>query len=423
MNSTGWIEQAHAAMTGRTILFLLGVAVTIVVYYLMHRRRVAARVVAWSEAKFNSRPKGRLLAKLAGWAVAATVLLTPLALIGVATRVATYVLITYYGVPRPGGWSWAIESLPRWAGSFLAVLLFGALLSGLDVLIRWPWKSASASTDPGAQERVTRIEAIRMLRRRVSGSAPYRLWFRAVAVCGLLLAMHLATSSDVLSGAGRPEPVPDSQRKDAILSIAREGKLDGLELAIKEVPHHMNAWGTFKDDGARIEFSKALWDRQNDKQFLAVVGHELYHVFNRDMNTLWAALFMMLALASCFVLFFVFGPRRQDGVARYNVLTRLPLYVILFAAAWPAFQAARCAIERPNEAAADRASVQFLVQRNLITPDDAKQALTEMNRFNLHDPDPDLLSWLLFYDHPPLAERLQNIDEAVKELGVETARR
>lgn len=96
---------------------------------------------------------------------------------------------------------------------------------------------------------------------------------------------------------------------------------------------------------------------------------------------------------------------------------------MLFVVAWPVSGAVVCAVKRPEEADADRAGVQYLVGKKLISAEDAREALTLISRFNLHDPDPNWLAWLLFYDHPSLTERLRNIDDTARLLGTETAKK
>ena len=185
----------------------------------------------------------------------------------------------------------------------------------------------------------------------------------------------------------------------------------------------MNAWGKHKDEGAGIDFSAPLWNAPSERQFLAVVGHELVHVVRGNFYSTLAEACIDSAFASCVLLFVLFGLPRKEGVAKFNALTRIPVCVILFALLWPGLLAVRCAIERPAEADADRFGVATLVGKGLITAEDMKQALTEGEKFNLTDPDPNWLSWLFIYDHPALVERLRIIDEATKPESAEAARR
>lgn len=427
MQSAQWIEQAHTLMNGRITFFLLHVALCVAVYAYMHRRGAAARVLARSTAWFNARPKNRHLATSLGWVVTALVLLAPFAAITLAKLFVTQELYYHYGVLEPDRMGWFGRNFDSWVGDFLIVVLFGGVLAALDVAICLPQdgspRATPAEAGAAAAGRPSRIETFKAVRGRVAGGAAYRLWFRTVAVCLLIAGMYFFTANDLLPGAVRREPMPESPRKDAILALAMEAKLDRLDLNIRQDVHEMNAWGKHKDEGAGIDFSAPLWNIPSDKQFLAVAGHELVHVFRGNFYSTLVEVCMYLAFSSCVFLFILFGPPRKEGVARFNALTRVPVYVILFAALWPGLQAVRCAIKRPAEAEADRVGVAVLVGKQLITAEDMKEVLTEGERFNSTDPDPNWLSRLFIYDHPPLVERLRIIDEAAKQARVETARK
>lgn len=454
MQSPQWIEQSHSIMTARGFLFAGGTLLLIAIYYWLHRRGTATRVPAWSAAKFGSRPEGRFLSKLPGWVLAAAVLLLPLGLVSLATRLATRELYYYFGALEPDRLGWVGSNYLSWAGDFILVVLLGGAYAALDAHFRQPERVPSKPSSPKTprNNRLTRfvaavsafIRAVRTsravtwcastrlfklaarfatavmrLRERAACSAPYRLWTRAAAVFTLLTFMHLLTSIDLLPDKARREPLPDSPTKEAILALAKDENLAQLDLRIKHAPNYMNAWATHVDRGAKIEFTDTLWNGQSEKVILAITGHELYHVFVVDPFTLITLGGTSLAM----LIFFVIGAPRKVAPTGYNLFARLPVYVIIFVAAWPAFQAGRCAVLRPYEGRADFVGVQALVQRKLISPEDAKAALIKMHQTNRTDPDPAWLSKLFFYDHPTLDERLRNIDEAVRGLAVESARK
>jgi Zn-dependent protease with chaperone function len=419
MPSTQWSEQAHTLMNCRVTIFLLHIVLCVAVYKYMHRRGAAARVLTQSVAWFSARPKNRRLATLLGWVVTALILLAPIAAITLAKLVATQELYYHFSVLEPDRLGWLGRNIQSWVGDFLIVVLCGGCMAALDSAIYLTRDgSRRAASAPG---RPSKKEAFKALRKRVAGSAACRLWFRTVAACLLIFGIYFFTANDLLPRAVRREPMPESPRKDAILALAKEANLDRLDLNIRQDEHEMNAWGKHKDEGARIDFSAPLWNIQSDKQFLAVASHELVHVFRGNFYFTLVEICMYLAFFSCVLLFVLFGPPKKEGVARFNALTRIPIYVILFAALWPGLQAVRCAIKRPAEAEADRIGVAVLIGKKLITAEDMKQALIEGERFNSTDPDPNWVARLFIYDHPPLVERLHIIDEAAKQATVQTA--
>lgn len=425
MQSIQWVEQSHYLMNCRVTVSLLHVALCVAAYAYMHRRCVAARVLARAGELFSALINNRRFAKFLGWVVTATILLTPFAVITLLKLITMRELYDHFGVLEPN-LSWSGRNALTLLGDFLIVVLIGGCQAILDVLICLPWKRSrrKATRQPPVADAMgqhSKKEALKSFRRRVAGSAAYHLCFRAVAACLIVAGMYFFTANAHMERAARREPMPESPRRDAILALAKEAKVSGLDLNVRRDVQEMNAWATHNDEQARLEFSAPLWNNLSDKQFLAVAGHELVHVVRGNFYSTLAELCIYLTIVSCVLLIFMFGPPRKEGVLHFNPLTRIPIYVVIFIALWPCLQAVQCAIKRPAEDDADRFGVAALVGKKLITAEDMKQALIEGDRFNLTDPDPNLLSWLFIYDHPPLVERLRAVDEAAKQASVETA--
>lgn len=285
MPSAQWIEQAHTVMNGRVTIFLIHVALCVAVYAYMHRRSAAARVLTHSVARFSARTKNRRLATFLGWVVTATILLAPFAALTLAKLLAMQELYYRFGVLEPDRLGWFGRNIHSWVGDFLIVVLFGGCLAAVDLAICLPGVISRRAAS--APEQPSKKEAFKVLRSRVAGSAAYRLWFRSVAACLFVFGMYFFTSGDLLPGAVRREPMPESSRKDIILALAKEAKLDRLSLNIRLDVQEMNAWGKHKDEGAGIDFSAPLWNIPSDKQFLAVASHELVHVSEGTFTPRW----------------------------------------------------------------------------------------------------------------------------------------
>jgi Zn-dependent protease with chaperone function len=256
----------------------------------------------------------------------------------------------------------------------------------------------------------------------VAVRASYRLWFLAITACTLLIITQSFAGGNPLSGERRTEPVPDSPRKQSIMNMARLAGVNQINLRIRNDADYggeMNAWGTDQKLGAEIEFSKSFWDVQDDAAILGTTGHELFHVLHDNSYTFWASICWAGAVLTCFLIGFPKGTR----VEGHNPLRRIPVYVMILVLLSPAVRITQNALKRPNEAQADVYGIRLAVGNKLISLEQAKGSLLRSHEFSLLDPDPAWLFKILLYDHPPLVERLRNIDEAVKEMQTETMRR
>lgn len=86
----------------------------------------------------------------------------------------------------------------------------------------------------------------------------------------------------------------------------------------------------------------------------------------------------------------------------------MPVYILILTAMWLIFQIAINSIQRQHEAEADVYGVRLAVARG-VPLEKAKLTLIMLSEKSRHDPEPFWLFKYLFYDHPPLGERLSNI--------------
>jgi len=397
-------------------------------YYWLYRKGLAARAYNRVAAHVSRRLHRKSAAPaFAGTASAAAVMVLPLVLISLVTRVATHAAYCHYKNLDPGWLNWLAGEWPSNLWLTFMLVVIGAQHAALSELpfridgLLGPTKAKVRRRLLRSHARVRAAGALAesalRLRRRAAAFAPYRLWFHVVMTCMVVVLMHTVMSED---DQGWTEPMPESPRKEAMLEMARRAGVDEIYLGIRHLADytdHMNAWGTHYMWGARIEFSDSYLDAQDDAAVKQTTGHELYHVLHSNPYTGRAIVCLVAAVLSCFMIGF---PREGTGMRR-RFLARAPAYAVLLILMWPAVQATRNALKRPNEARADVFGTRLTVGGRLISLEQAKAALIRGNQYNSTDPDPVWMFKVLFYDHPPLVERLRNLDEVANQMSAETA--
>lgn len=402
-------------------------------YYWLYRKGLVARAYDRAAARVSRRLRRKSAAPtFAGAAGAAAVMVLPLVLISLVTRVATHAAYCHYKNLDPGWLNWLAREWPSNLWLTFMLVVIGAQHAALSELpfridgLLGPTKAKVRRRLIRSHARVRAAGALAgsalRLRRRAAAYAPYRLWFHVVMTCTVVLLMHTVMSEDPFKGQGWTEPMPESPRREAMFEMARRAGVDEIYLGIRHLVDytgHMNAWGTHYMWGARIEFSDSYLDAQNDAAVKQTTGHELYHVLHANPYTGRAIVCLVAAVLSCFML----GFPREGTAVRRRFLARAPAYAVLLVLMWPAVQATRNALKRPNEARADAFGARLAVGGRLISLEQAKAALIRGNQYNSTDPDPAWLFKVLFYDHPPLVERLRNLDEVVNQMSAETAQK
>lgn len=415
MDSAAWAQQSHLLLSINGTLYISHILLLLAIYYRLHGKAVPSRILDWSAGRITRHCENSKVVTLASGGLTALILFLPLALVSLAMRLATHAVHAQYTGAEPSWWEWTGHKLSSWLWMAMVAVIVGGYYAGLEYARR------HAPPD----NRLTRLflkvipfgDEILRARRRVAGFAPYRPWYHLVVLSTALIVMQLLMSTNPLAEEGRLEPMPESPMKQAVLAVVERAGAGQVELRIKHLPEvtrEMNAWGTHNSFGALIAFSQTYWERASKTAVTQTTGHELFHVLHADSGALRATLYWLLAVCTCLLLGF---PPARGGVRR-NPLARLPVYVMIFVAAWLPCQAVRYAIHRQHEAYADIYGVQLTVGNGFITLEEAKESLIRSSAYNFNDPDPAWLFKVLFMDHPPLVERLKNMDEAVRQMGV-----
>jgi Zn-dependent protease with chaperone function len=423
MNSYAWAQQAHLAMSAAGTLYLLQLLTLFAIYYRLHQKNVAARLSDWSAALVTVGSGNRHVRALASGILTALILSLPLALVSLACRFAAHAVYAHYKSTAPQWSGWVVRNYTSWLWVALVVVISGILYALLERLHSMsnaqearaesaPRDNWFARTPPGAVA-IRSWESFLRARHKAASFGLYHVWYYLVATCLGIVIMQVLMGANPLSGTDSSEPMPDSPQRRVILKVVESAHVSDVALQIRHVSgrtQQMNAWGTHKSKGGRIEFSDTYLEKQPDTALILTTGHELFHVLYEDGNMIWANIFLGLAVFTCAIIGF---PKSARNVHRKR-LTRIPLYVMLFVTLWPACQAVRYAITRQHEAYADMYGVQLTVGNHFITLEEAKAPLVKSHENNFTDPDPAWLFKILLYDHPSLVERLRNMDEAMR---------
>jgi heat shock protein HtpX len=198
-----------------------------------------------------------------------------------------------------------------------------------------------------------------------------------------------------------------------------------------------NAFATGRNPKhAAVAVTSGLWNRLDEQEVEAVLGHELSHIANRDVLVMTVASFfaMLAALLTRFGLyagmFGGFGGNRGGGNNNNN---QVPVWLIVFLVSVIVYAISFIlirTISRYREYAADRGSA-------IITgaPENLMSALQKISSNIAQIPQRDLREvqgmnaffiiptnwktnmseWMM--DHPPLEKRLAALSEIAREMG------
>jgi STE24 endopeptidase len=224
-----------------------------------------------------------------------------------------------------------------------------------------------------------------------------RWWFLAAAPVFAALTLLFTFLGPYLLGSTHP------LRDQALLAeartlAAREG-VAGTRIVVQKVSRSVtypNAEAVGFGPTRRV----VLWDTLLDGRFSrrevgVVIGHELGHIAHGHLlrRVGWALLFLLPAAAAVALV-----TRRRGGLARPEAVPlALLVYVVLQLACTPLFGM----VSRREEAEADWSALQSTRE-----PATARALFVGLARASLSDPEPSAWSYVVFADHPTIAQRI-----------------
>ncbi len=232
---------------------------------------------------------------------------------------------------------------------------------------------------------------------------------------GFMLMFTIAVMANVLmpffmSLFNKFSPLEEGELRDAIIKLMEQAglKSDGIFIMdASKRDSRLNAFFGGLGKSKRVVLFDTLVEKLNQKELLAVLGHELGHFSHGDI---WKNIGLMGVLL--FISFYLFGHlpdslftemgvRPEAGVQIAMLMLLLPLVSFVFT---PVMSY----VSRHNEYAADEFGSRMGGKENLVSA--LMKLITENKAFPKSHP----LVIFFYYTHPPVLERL-------KELGYDAS--
>ncbi|WP_457607525.1 M48 family metallopeptidase [Nitratifractor sp.] len=198
-------------------------------------------------------------------------------------------------------------------------------------------------------------------------------------------------------------PLPEGELKSSIEEMMREAGLRSEGIFVMDAStrnSRLNAYFGGLGKAKRVVLFDTLLDKLNDKELLAVLGHELGHYKHGDI---WKNLAMMGGFL--FVAFYLFGHLPQSLYAEMGVVPTAGVTIAFILLMLPVlgfvYTPLMSMISRHNEYEADRYGSEMAGRQHLIS------ALLKLVSENKSFPKSDPIYSRFYHTHPPILERLE----------------
>ena len=201
---------------------------------------------------------------------------------------------------------------------------------------------------------------------------------------------------------------------DTVMEISNKHGINMPEVGIytSQDPNAFATWAT--KNSSLVAVSTGLLDLMSDDEVEAVVAHEMAHILNGDMVTMT----LLQGVMNTFVIFFAriiaeFINARTDG--KLGVFGFMAVYIVLQIILWLLASIVVMAFSRHREFRADEGASRYVWKEKMI------RALEALKRVVHPKEDPKFATMQistqtsrgfkkLFMSHPPLDERIANLD-------------
>lgn len=232
---------------------------------------------------------------------------------------------------------------------------------------------------------------------------------------GFLLMFSIAVMANVLmpffmSLFNKFSPLEEGELRDAITKLMEQAglKSDGIFIMdASKRDSRLNAFFGGLGKSKRVVLFDTLVEKLNQKELLAVLGHELGHFSHGDI---WKNIALMGVLL--FISFYLFGHLPDDLFIAMGVSPAAGVQIAMLMLLLPlvsfVFTPVMSYVSRHNEYAADEFGSKMGGKENLVSA--LMKLITENKAFPKSHP----LVIFFYYTHPPVLERL-------KELGYDAS--
>jgi len=232
---------------------------------------------------------------------------------------------------------------------------------------------------------------------------------------GFLLMFAIAVMANVLmpffmSLFNKFSPLEEGELRDAIIHLMEQAglKSDGIFIMdASKRDSRLNAFFGGLGKSKRVVLFDTLVEKLNQKELLAVLGHELGHFSHGDI---WKNIALMGVLL--FISFYFFGHLPDDLFIAMGVSPSAGVQIAMLMLLLPlvsfVFTPVMSYVSRNNEYAADEFGSKMGGKENLVS------ALMKLVTENKSFPKSHPLVIFFYYTHPPVLERL-------KELGYDAS--
>jgi len=239
----------------------------------------------------------------------------------------------------------------------------------------------------------------------------YESWW----LWGFLLIFAIAVMANVLmpffmSLFNKFSPLEEGKLRDAIIRLMEQAglKSDGIFIMdASKRDSRLNAFFGGLGKSKRVVLFDTLVEKLNQKELLAVLGHELGHFSHGDI---WKNIALMGVLL--FISFYLFGHLPDDLFITMGVSpsagVQIAMLILLLPLVSFVFTPVMSYVSRHNEYAADEFGSKMGGKENLVS------ALMKLVTENKSFPKSHPLMIFFYYTHPPVLERL-------KELGYDAS--
>ncbi len=244
------------------------------------------------------------------------------------------------------------------------------------------------------------------------------LWF-AIGSLPFMVLMIIVFPVLISPMFNKFEPLKDRHLADEMTQLAARAGIynpDIFEVDASKQSNKLNAYFTGMFGTKRIVLTDNIIKAFTVDELKFVMGHEIGHY---KMNHIWKGL--LLAILIIFVALFLLDKslygiikrnNRRFGFSKLGDMASLPLIWLFVTIFGFVTQPINNGVSRIMEYHAD----EYGLKLSRVTAETAVTAFDKLSVYNLSDPEPPAIIEFWFYDHPSLANRIDNIKKSYNEL-------